>query len=100
MTQLLSDEVWLQAINAVGAEDFDTGLPTYLRGVFIEEYISVAAGSMEVEAISKALEIRTCDIEAHNLVKRSPIRRVSDDKQYAVRRFERGDGGMTVVILS
>lgn len=96
---LISDETWLAAINMVGGEDFDTGYPAFLRGVFIEEFEAVTLGEFQVESMTKAIEIRTSDIAVHQLVKQSTIRRVADDQQYSIRRLQRGDGGMTFVVL-
>jgi hypothetical protein len=97
---LVSDTIWLQAINAIGGEDFDTGYPSYLRGVFFEEYVSVQAGEMVIDSSAKGLRCRTSDVTTHSLVKQSKIRRVSDDATYFVRRFEPADGGMTLIVLS
>jgi len=98
--QLISDDVWLAAISAVGGEDFDTGNPSLLRGVWMEEYQTLSLDRMTVEGVTKAIEIRTADIAIHGLVKNSVLRRVADDTQQLIRRFERADGGVTVLILA
>lgn len=99
MTNIVSDAQWRAALNAVGAEDFDTGHAEYLRGKLVEEYISVDAGVIAVEDGTKALRVVTSDVALHNLVRESPIRRVADSYKYAVKRLEKGTGGTTVIVL-
>lgn len=99
MTNIVSDAQWRAALNASGAEDFDTGHPTYLRGKFVEEYISVDSGEIRVEDIAPAIRCVTSDIAAHELVKKSKLTRVANGSAYEIRRLERREGGTTVIIL-
>lgn len=75
-------------LKSLGAEEFDTGKPDYLWAVIEGEFNDPEISGIPVEGEIRWLECRLSDKAAHELVKGSPITRVSDGEQLYVLRFE------------
>lgn len=92
-----SDADRLTLIQAVG-EQFDTGRPTKLWGIYDREYEEVSPGRISIAGGRALLHCRTMDVESHELVKQSKLVR-SDGSVLFVNGFEPDGTGMTIVVL-
>ena len=80
-------------------EEFFTGNPDSLIGIFDRAFDEASFSTMTVGGRRPILQCRTSDVEAHALVKGSEIVRLSDDVKYFVKDFEHDGTGMTLVVL-
>lgn len=94
-----SDADRLALIQAAG-EQFSTGSPQKLYGIWDRPSIDVDGGVIPVKDRKPQIECRESDIAAHALIKKSPITRDADGKQYFVRDFDFDGTGMATVMLS
>jgi hypothetical protein len=90
----------LAMVQAVGGEEFDTGRPTSLLGVFDREAEQNFVGDHVVETRVPTLTCRSSDVAAHDLKKGSAITRVSDGSAFRVQRLEDDGSGMTTIRLT
>lgn len=88
----------LALVRGVGGEEFDTG-HGMLWGIFDREYRDSVAGAFVVESSEPVIRCRTSEVVAHELIKKSVVRRVADDTTFVVKRLEHDGLGMTVVWL-
>lgn len=91
-----SDADRLVMIQAVG-EPFTTGM-TILWGVMDREYLEVDGAYQRSATRRTVLQIRTSDVERHQLVKDSKITR-ADGTTFYVKDIEDDGTGMTVLAL-
>lgn len=96
---LLNDVTLLAALQAAGAEAFDTGHATPLLGTFEDEYLETAAGAVVVSGRTKTLRCRASDVAARRLVKESPVRRIEDGSVYFVKELKPDAAGLTQIVL-
>lgn len=89
----------LALIKGVGGEQFDTGRTEMLWGIFDREYYDAVAGVQTIESRRPVITCRSSDVEAHELIKKSVIRRVADDQTFVVKRLEPDGVGMTILVL-
>lgn len=97
MTETDADRLGM--IQGVGGEEFDTGYPEKLWGVFGNAFLAAEAGAHSAEVRRPVIECRTSDVALHGLVKRASITRDADGAQYVVDRFEPDGTGMTTIVL-
>lgn len=99
MTNIVSDAQWRAALNAIGAEDFETGYAEPLRLRFRRESLD-SSGTL---IPSKGRRVRGRCVEAdavlHGLVKQSVITRVADGSKWTIREISPDGSGMMEVVL-
>lgn len=93
-----SDADRLAMIQAVG-EQFDTGKPTKLWAIFDSAFLAEVLQRQTVSGDQPMFLCRTSDVQAHELIKKSPVTRVSDGEQFIVKDLEPDGTGMTLVHL-
>lgn len=89
----------LAVLQAVGGEEFDTGHTDRLWAVFDIPSFDTEGLPIPVRNRKPVLTCRESDVVLHDLVKQSPVTRVSDGVQYLVRDFEYDGTGMVVISL-
>lgn len=93
-----SDADRLAMIQAVG-EQFDTGKPTKLWGVFDNAYLASDLERFSVANAEPMIQVRTSDVALHELVKQSRLI-AADGTEYFVKTLEPDGTGMTVLRFS
>ena len=88
----------LAMLQAAG-EEFDTGRPTRLVGVFDRTFNDADLSNFRVTTGQPVLQCRDVDVAAHELVKQSKLTRVWDGKVYFVKDLQPDGTGMTVLTL-
>ena len=96
---LIDDITWLGALKAAGAEEFDTGRADRLWGTFDRDSVDSLGQIIAVRNRKPLITCRDSDVEAHELVKGSVIKRVADGVSFVVRDLEPDGTGMTVIRL-
>ena len=94
-----SDADRLALIRAVG-EQFSTGAAVKLWAVFDRPSFDADGLLIPVKNRRPELQCRDIDVEAHGLVKQSPITRDIDGTKFFVKDLEPDGTGMTTIWLS
>lgn len=95
-----TDEDRLEMLDAVGAEEFDTGKPEKLRALHEGEFNEPELSGIPIEGELRFITCRISDVKAHELVKRSRLVRVKTGETFFVQKFEpNASTGLVVIRL-
>ena len=85
-------------LKSLGAEEFETGQVLNLWGVLEGEYNEPELSGINIEGEIRWIEARQSDVDAHELVKKSKLIRVSTGEELFVKKFEPSTSSGFVVI--
>ena len=96
MIESLADR---RALVREAGEDFSTGAADPLRAIWDPQSEEATAGNMSVRVNRTVLLAVDEDLEAHELIKGTVLRRLSTDVRYRVSDLEPDGHGMTSLVL-